>query len=54
MRKAVLLLPALYIALYLFHSAGLGLRADFSHDDPMNMWRGMYLSYPAHLKDIIF
>ncbi len=52
MRKAVIVLPVLYIALYFFHFAGSGLRADFSQDDLMNMWRGMERSYPAHLTDI--
>ncbi|RPI17599.1 MAG: hypothetical protein EHM65_02940 [Acidobacteriales bacterium] len=51
MKKVFLLLPALFIAIYFFYFAGLGLRADFSHDDLMNMYRSLARSYPDLLVD---
>jgi hypothetical protein len=53
MRKAFFLIPALFIAFYFFHSTGLGLRADFSHDDLMNMNWSLARSYPDNLKDLV-
>ena len=53
MKKAIFLLPALFIALYFFHFAGLGLRADFTHDDLMNMNWSLARSYPDNLKDLV-
>jgi len=53
MKKAILVLPTLFIALYFFRYAGLGLRADFTHDDLMNMWRSLEQPYAEILADTV-
>ncbi len=53
MKRAILIVPALFFAWYLFHFAGLGLRADFTHDDLMNMNWALQGSYADHWKDIV-
>ncbi len=51
MKRLVLLLPAAFIAIYFFHQAGLGLRAGFTQDDLMNMYRSLVRPYPDLLLD---
>jgi hypothetical protein len=53
MKRLLFLLPVLYIGLYLFHNAGWGLRAGFTQDDLMNMYRSMETSYSVLVGDCL-
>ena len=54
MKRFLFLVPVLFIGWYFFHNAGLGLRAGFTQDDLMNMYRSMETSYSVLLQDCFF
>jgi hypothetical protein len=53
MKRLLHLFPAVYIAIYFFCKAGWGLRAGFTQDDLMNMYRSMETGYAVLLRDCL-
>ncbi|MCC7176474.1 MAG: glycosyltransferase family 39 protein [Bryobacterales bacterium] len=54
MKRLLFAAAVVFIGWYFFHNAGLGLRAKFTQDDLMNMYRSMETGYTVLLQDSIF